>query len=123
MKPARILVAEDDPAGAELLHYFLEGEGYSVTTVDDGNRAIEMGQSGNYELVILDMHMPVYDGVEVLQMLRRRHLLHPIKVIGLTGDLSERVRDDLEASGVDSYLTKPVELAVLREEVSRLLPA
>ena len=118
---ARILVADDDPASAELLTYFLEAEGFSVSTAFDGNRALEMGSSGDFQLVILDVHMPMYDGIEVLQLLRKRYVLRPIKVIALTGDLSDDVRRSLEGSGIDSFLAKPVDLGLLREEVNRLM--
>ncbi len=117
----RILVADDDPASAELLTYFLESEGFSVSTAPDGNRALDMGTSGEFQLVILDVHMPMYDGIEVLQMLRKRYVRRPIKVMALTGDLSDEVRQSLETGGVDSFLTKPVDLALLREEVNRLM--
>ncbi|TMD98186.1 MAG: response regulator [Chloroflexi bacterium] len=120
---SRILVADDDPASAELLMYFLESNGFSVVTVPDGNQALELGTSGDFQLVILDMHMPIYDGVEVLEMLRKRHLLHPIKVIALTGDSSESVRQELEAGRIDSFFTKPVDLDLLHEEVRRLTAA
>jgi len=119
----RVLVADDDPASAELVLYFLQSHGFTVSTALDGNRALELGASGDYKVVILDVHMPMYDGLEVLQMLRRRHVLHPIKVIGLTGDLSDDVRRSLELSGIDSFLTKPVDLVVLRKEVDRLMAA
>ena len=119
----RILVADDDPASAELLTYYLEGNGFEVSTAADGNRALEMGTSGDYELVILDVHMPMYDGVELLQFLRKRHVLHPIKVIALTGDLTEEVRAALAGGGVDSFMTKPVDLGLLGEEVNRLMAA
>ncbi|TMD17205.1 MAG: response regulator [Chloroflexi bacterium] len=119
----RILVADDDPASAELLTYCLEADGFTVVTAPDGNQALEMGTTGDFQLVILDVHMPMYDGVEVLEMLRKRHVLHPIKVIALTGDLSEKVRHALEGGRIDSFLTKPVDLVVLREEVRRLTAA
>jgi two-component system, OmpR family, response regulator len=119
----RILVADDDPASTELVFYFLRSHGFNVSTAGDGNRALELGSSGDYDVVILDVHMPLYDGVEVLQLLRKRHVLHPVKVIGLTGDLSQEVRLALLGSGVDSILTKPVNLALLREEVNRLVAA
>ena len=119
----RILVADDDPANAELLFYFLQSHGYRVSTADDGNRALEMGTTGEYDVVILDVHMPLYDGVEVLEILRKRHVLHPIKVIGLTGDASEQVRLALVRNGVDSFLVKPVNLSLLRQEVDRLTAA
>ena len=117
----RILVADDDPPSAELLTYFLERQGYEVSTAPDGNQALELGTSGDFRLVILDVHMPMYDGVEVLELLRRRHKLHPIKVLALTGDLSEEVRKSLETSGIDGFLTKPVDLASLGKEVDRLM--
>jgi CheY-like chemotaxis protein len=119
----RILVADDDPASAELLMYFLASKGFDVATALDGNRALEMGTSGDFQLVILDVHMPMYDGVEVLQFLRKRHILHPIKVIALTGDLSDEVRDAMRTGGIDSFLTKPVDLHMLHDEVSRLTAA
>jgi len=119
----QILVADDDPVSAELLTYFLEANGFDVATASDGNRAVEMGTSGDYQLVILDFHMPMYDGGEVLEMIRKRHVLHPIKVIALTGDVSDDVRDALEGGGIDSILTKPVDLTRLREEIDRLLAA
>ena len=119
----RILVAEDDRASAELLVAFLGSLGFEVAMAPDGNRALEMGTSGDYDLVILDVHMPLYDGVEILQMLRMRHVLHPVKVIALTADLSDSVRFALESTGVDSYFTKPVDLALLGDEVTRLTAA
>ena len=121
MTPGRILVADDDPSTARLLRYFLESNGFTVETAPDGNRALELGTSGEFQLVILDVHMPVYDGVEVLEFLHRRHVLHPIKAIAVTGDLSEQVRRELEAGGVDSFFTKPVDLQLLRDEVDRLM--
>jgi len=119
----RVLVADDDPASAELLTYFLESNGFEVSTAPDGNRALEMGTSGDYQLVILDVHMPMYDGIELLQFLRKRHVLHPIKVIALTGDLSDETREALAGGGIDSFMTKPVDLGLSKDEVNRLLAA
>ncbi len=119
----RILIADDDPASVELLTYFLESRGFEVASATDGNRALEMGTSGRFQLVILDVHMPAYDGLEVLQFLRKRYILHPIKVIALTGDVSDEIREAFEKKGIDSFLTKPVDLAQLRREVDRLMAA
>jgi two-component system, sensor histidine kinase and response regulator len=116
----RVLVADDDPASAELLTYFLESKGFSVGVAPDGNRALEMGSTGDFEVVILDVHMPMYDGVEVLELLHKRHVLHPIKVIALTADLSQGVRDALQGGQIDAYMTKPVDLSLLADEVERL---
>ena len=116
---ARILVADDDPATLDLLTYFRGSKGFEVVTADDGTRAVEVGSSGDFELAIVDIHMPMYDGVEVVDLLKRRHVLHPLKVIALTGDLSSTVRSAL-AGRIDAYLTKPVDLHELEAEVLRL---
>ncbi|MGH7760226.1 MAG: response regulator [Candidatus Dormibacteraceae bacterium] len=122
MSSPRILVADDDPASRELIRYFLGSKGYNVAVADDGNRALDMGASGDFDLVILDVHMPLYDGTEVLQMLRKRFLNHPIKIIAVTADVSLDLRETLERAGADGYMTKPVDLAALEVEVTRLLP-
>ena len=119
-KGARILVADDDPASLELITVVLREEGYQVSNASDGNLALGMGTTGDFDLVILDIHMPMYDGVEVLQMLRKRHVRRPIKVIALTADSSDETHRALDASGVDALLVKPVDLEMLRKEVSRL---
>ncbi|HKB33749.1 MAG TPA: response regulator [Candidatus Dormibacteraeota bacterium] len=121
MTPPRILVADDDPANLELLQVFLESKGYDVATASDGNRALDLGTSGDFELVILDVHMPLYDGTEVLQMLRKRFLNHPIKILALTGDARPELREALRRDGANAYMIKPVRLAALHEEVQRLL--
>jgi CheY-like chemotaxis protein len=117
----QILVADDDPASADLLKYFLESHGFEVETAPDGNRALEMAARGDFRLVILDIHMPMYDGVEVLELLRKRYVLHPIKAIALTGDVSDEIKSELAAGGIDSFLTKPVDLQLLHDEVDRLM--
>jgi two-component system, OmpR family, alkaline phosphatase synthesis response regulator PhoP len=117
----RILIADDDPPSLELVSYFLESYGYEVATAEDGSRALDLGATGDYHLVILDMHMPMYDGMEVLQFLRERHVLHPLKVIALTGDVTSEMREALEGAGIDSFIAKPVDLSALLLEVNRLL--
>jgi DNA-binding response OmpR family regulator len=117
----RILVAEDDPASLELVQVYLESRGYEVAAATDGNRALDMGASGEFDLLILDVHMPLYGGLEVLQMLRKRLASHQIKIIALTGDTRWALRDEMKRLGVDSYMIKPVSLAQLGADVARLL--
>jgi CheY-like chemotaxis protein len=117
----RILVAEDDQASLELVQVFLQSSGYRVGIASDGNRAIELGCNESFDVAILDLDMPVYGGVEVLRMLRRRHLLRPMKVIALTGNNLPTIRDEVEREGIDAFLVKPVRLSQLRAEIERLL--
>ena len=121
MSKAKILVAEDDPADLDLFQEFLESKGYEVTAASDGNRALHLGASGQFDLVILDIHMPLYDGVEVLHMLRKRFLRRPIRVMAVTADVNSKLHDQMDLESVDSYVTKPIDLTAFGDEVTRLL--
>jgi CheY-like chemotaxis protein len=123
MSARRILVAEDDPASLDLVQMYLESKGYEVGVALDGNRALDMAGSGAFDLLLLDVHMPLYDGQEVLEMLRKRLLVHPIKIIALTADTRWALRDEMKRAGVDGYLIKPVSLSDLGREVTRLMAA
>jgi CheY-like chemotaxis protein len=120
MPIATILVAEDNPPSAELLHDHLDSLGYGVDVATDGKLAIEMAMSGRYQLLILDVNMPGYDGVQVLQRLHQE-LARPPKVIVVTADRLATRRDELTQAGIDGYMTKPVDLRRLTEEVKRVL--
>jgi CheY-like chemotaxis protein len=119
----RILIVDDDPASCELVSYFLKSLGYRVATAPDGPRALNMGVRDDIELVILDVHMPKFDGIEVLGMLREQEHAQPVKVLALTGDDSSQVREKFESQGIDGFLTKPVDLESLQEAVARLMTA
>jgi len=120
-EPARILVVDDDPASLDLVTTWLQSQGYSVSQAAEGNQAVTLGTEEKFDLVILDVHMPTYDGIEILRFLRKRYARRPVKVIALTGDSTESVRARMLSYGVDSYMTKPVELKALLDEVQRLL--
>ena len=118
----RILVVDDDPASRELVAVFLKSLGYNVAIAADGGRALNMDINDAIELVILDVHLPELDGDQVLAILRERQASRPLKVLALTADPSDHARDSMQNAGADGFLTKPVDLAVLRGEVSRLMP-
>lgn len=123
MSGPRILVADDDPASLDLVQSYLESKGYEVGVALDGNRALNMAGSGEFDLLLLDVQMPLYDGQQVLQKLRKLHLVHPIRIIALTADNHWALREEMKNEGVDGYLIKPVSLSQLRKEVARLLAA
>jgi DNA-binding response OmpR family regulator len=118
----RILVVDDDPASRDLMAYFLKSLGYQVAMASDGGKALNMNLGDDIGLVILDVHMPGYEGPDVLAMVRGRALSRPVGVIAVTADDSTDVRGRMDGLGVDGFLTKPVDLDALREAVDRLLP-
>lgn len=118
--PMRVVVADDNPISAELLRTYMESLGYSVDWAADGAHALALAASGSYQLMLLDVNMPVYDGVEVmrrLHMLTTRHL----RVIAVTADRLATRREEMVRMGVEGYLTKPVSFTQLRAELARVL--
>jgi CheY-like chemotaxis protein len=116
----RILVADDNEISADLVRDHLEARGYDVDRARDGDHALALAASGAYQVMLLDEHMPVYDGVEVM---RRLHLLkgRPLRVIAITADRLATRREEMTRMGVDGYLTRPVNLKLLDQELTRLL--
>jgi DNA-binding response OmpR family regulator len=102
---SRILIAEDDPLVGAFLEKGLRAHGMSTVLVDDGERAEQLGLSGEFDLMILDMGLPRREGFHVLQDLRTRGQELPVLV--LTG--RPEVRDVVAClrGGADDYMTKP----------------
>lgn len=116
-----ILVADTSPLHSARLIAHLESRGHEVDTARDGDHALAMAASDAYDVMLLDIHMPVFDGVEIM---RRLHLLmgRSLRVIAMSADQLAARRQEMTRMGVDGYLTKPVNLERLDEELARILP-
>ena len=99
----------------------LESHGYVVDYAADGARALTMAASGAYQVLLLDVNMPVYDGVEVVRRLHEQSPATPVKVIVVTADRFATRHAELSRRGIDGYMTKPVDFDRLNNEISRLL--
>ncbi len=117
----RILVADDRLAGRELIRAVLEGCGYWVCEASDGREAVDVAKVEKPDLVILDLQMPVLDGMGALSELRADAEFEQIPILALTASAMQGERDRAYAAGFSSYITKPVNLMFLRNEVARLL--
>lgn len=114
----RILVVEDDPKAARFLREGLEDEGHAVDLAGDGVEGTQLGHLNPYDLIVLDIQLPLKDGLEVSRELRREGVETPILM--LTGrDTSTDIVRGLDA-GADDYLTKPFDFDVLLARVRAL---
>ena len=115
----RILLVEDEPNAARMLAKGLREEAYAVDVVGDGERALELAQLNDYDLIILDVMLPGKDGFQVCRDLRTAGSAVP--VIMLTA--RDAVEDKVEGldSGADDYLLKPFEFEELLARVRALL--
>ena len=114
---ARILVVDANEENVAIITAYLRWHGYTVSGSTDPHRAVGLGAKQSWDLMIIDAHMLIHDGVGVLAMLRITSPSAPIKVIALTSITAESVSEQR----IDSYVSKPVDLAVLLAEVRRHL--
>ncbi|MHB8176674.1 MAG: response regulator transcription factor, partial [Thermoleophilia bacterium] len=115
----RILLVEDNRKLAGYIKKALKKESYAVDCVFDGGAGEERAVLGEYDLVILDIMLPVKDGFQVCRALRGKNVNIPILLLTARGELEDRV-EGLD-SGADDYLVKPFELKELSARLRALL--
>ena len=115
----RILLVEDEEKVSRLISRGLAAEQYAIDTAFDGRRGLELAVTYQYDLIILDLMLPVVSGTEVLRQLRRINQHVPILILTARDALSDKV-EHFEA-GADDYLTKPFAFAELLVRVKALL--
>ncbi|MCX7949085.1 MAG: response regulator transcription factor [Treponemataceae bacterium] len=121
MAKATILVVEDDADIQELLAYNLGKEGYTVVTADNGERALELLEVTNPDVIILDIMLPGMDGTDVLRTIRQDHRFKQIPVIMATAKSEDMdIITGLEL-GADDYIAKPFSPRVLIARIRALL--
>jgi two-component system copper resistance phosphate regulon response regulator CusR len=111
----RILIAEDEDRIAAFLDKGLAAEGYATTVVTDGASAYEYARTGQFDLLILDLGLPIRDGLTVLRQLRLDHIKVPVIILTARDAVPDRVAG-LEG-GADDYMAKPFAFAELLARV------
>jgi DNA-binding response OmpR family regulator len=111
----RILVTEDRPNTADLLRRALESEGHSVLVAYDGERALKLALTAEFDVILLDVMLPCIDGLTVLKRLRDARLNTPVLIVSARDAGPDIVRG-LD-TGADDYLTKPFALDILLARV------
>lgn len=113
----RVLLAEDNAVNALLARALLTREGCDVDRVSNGEEAVAAARAAPYDLILMDMRMPVMDGLEAARAIRAAGLVPPI--IALTANAFEDDKRACLAAGMDDFLTKPLAPAALTQTLSR----
>ena len=114
----KVLIIEDDNNIAELLHLYLEKEGFETQVARDGGKGVELFRSFQPDLVLLDIMLPVMDGWSVLKKIRESGKT-PVIMLTAKGELEDRVTG-LE-SGADDYIVKPFEMKEVLARIHAVL--
>ncbi|HEX4097136.1 MAG TPA: ATP-binding protein [Caulobacteraceae bacterium] len=123
----KVLLADDHPINQRVVQLILEPFGVEVTTVENGQEALDAFKAGSFHLVLMDMQMPVMDGLAATRALRRLEAQHPDRqrtaVIMLSANAMRQHRLEAEAAGADLHVPKPVTAQRLIEGVLEALDA
>ena len=122
IRPLRVLVADDQPANRTVLCRILERAGHRTREAEHGEQALDMLEAEDFDLAIVDMHMPRFSGLDVIRQLRYMQAGGPsTPVIVLSADATAQAARNAEDAGAPAFLTKPVVVARLLETIADLV--
>ena len=118
----RILVAEDNPVNRELMVHLLKKKGYTVEVAENGRDALAAVEGDRFDMVMLDLQMPIMGGLEVAAAIREREQSSGkhLPIVAITAHAMAADRDRALESGMDAYLAKPIQIQQLYETIDRL---
>lgn len=119
LKGVRILVVEDNTINQMVVKEFLHLSGIEVFIANDGQQALDMLKSMEFDAILMDVHMPVMGGVEATQNIRAQPRYATLPIIALTAGVTEKERENCLACGMDDFITKPVNSESLIMTLSR----
>ena len=119
----KILLIEDNLLNQKVVMYFLRKYKYDITTVIDGNDAVEIIKNNNFDLILMDIMLPGMNGFEITNEIRKlelvNNILKPVIIIALTAATYNNDRDKCISAGMDDYLSKPFTAEQLNYKIKK----
>jgi CheY-like chemotaxis protein len=117
--PLRILLAEDNAVNQKLALRLLANMGYTADVAVDGARTVAAVADGEYDMVLMDVQMPELDGLEATRQIRARWPARRLHIVAMTANAMAGDRDACLAAGMNDYISKPIDPAILAEALAR----
>ena len=119
-RPLRTLVVDDHAVNLRYLEVLLRRDGHTVRCVSDGQQAVDAARAEVFDLVLMDLHMPVMDGETAIRHIRALPAPHSGAVIIVaTADGADTARERVQAAGANDFLEKPIDARDLRQTIDR----
>jgi PAS domain S-box-containing protein len=118
MRTLRVILAEDNPVNQLVQLRMLRQLGYEASVAANGVELVDALEKNDYDLVLLDIQMPVMDGIEAARELRRRGFSR-VRLVALTADVTSETRHACVEVGIDEFLSKPVKIEALAAVLAR----
>ncbi|MFA6920499.1 MAG: response regulator, partial [Gallionella sp.] len=109
IRGASILLVEDNEFNQEVAIGLLSDAGFDVDVANNGQIAVDMVRGRSYDIVLMDMHMPVMDGVKATMEIRKDPLFRDLPIVAMTANAMQQDKDKCAQAGMNDYLTKPID--------------
>ncbi len=120
--PATVLVVEDNTISQQISQVLLEDVGLSVVIAENGQKALDCLQENDVDLVLMDIQMPVMNGLEATAIIRQDPAFRDLPVIAMTAHATHQKRTEIAAAGMNGHITKPVQTTELMRTLKKWLP-
>ena len=118
----RILIADDASANRELVTAIMAGFDVDLDAVRDGAEAVEAARNGGYDLILMDVHMPVMDGLEATRAIRAMGgAVGRTPIVALTANVQPEHVERCREAGMDAHVGKPIQVVDLFQTISAVL--
>lgn len=118
----RILIVEDDSKNMKLVRHLLRASGYETLEACDGAEGVEAARTGKPALILMDVQMPVMNGLDATRTIKADPETRHIPVVALTALAMEGDRKRTEEAGCDGYITKPIRMRSFLDALKQYLP-
>ncbi|QGZ39794.1 PAS domain S-box-containing protein [Pseudoduganella flava] len=122
LKGARILLVEDNAFNQQIAQEMLEEAGALVTVADNGEQALALLEQATFDCVLMDVQMPVMDGLEATRRIRRDRRMTGLRVLAMTATATSDDRARCLEAGMDDFIAKPIQPAVMVRTIAAWLP-
>ncbi len=116
-----ILIVEDDPKNLKLFRDLLQVSGYTTLEAADGKQGVELTREEKPDLILMDIHMPVMDGLEATKLLKNDDVTKDIPIIALTAYAMKGDEEKMREAGFDGYISKPIDVKGFLKKISEVI--
>jgi len=116
-----ILIVEDSDDARYFMRLALEDLGYIIVEAENGVRAVEIAQAERPDIILMDLSLPIMDGIAATEKIRACDGLDGVPIIAVTAHQETDFRVGAKAAGFDAYVTKPIDIGFLSELINGLL--
>ncbi|TET67432.1 MAG: response regulator [Dehalococcoidia bacterium] len=118
MKEKKVLIVEDEETIRRLFKDVLEKVGYKIIIAGDGEQGVQLASKEKPDLILMDVQMPIKNGLEATKEIKGNPLTNNIPVVALTALAMKGDEERVRAAGCDDYISKPVQIRALLEKVA-----